>query len=69
MPPQGAQPVDALGEEVVVDDALVFGSVLPDDVVVVQVLEFRPVPRSRSGMVQAHKSNPSPTRYPYGVFT
>ena len=40
-----AQPPDVLGEQVVVDDAAVFGSVDPDDVVVVQVLEPGPVPR------------------------
>ena len=40
-----AQPPDVLGEQVVVHDAPVFGSVDPDDVVVVQVLEPGPVPR------------------------
>ena len=39
-----AEPPDVLGEQVVVDDAPVFGSVDPDDVVVVQVLEPGPVP-------------------------
>ena len=38
------QPPDVLGEQVVVHDAPVFGSVDPHDVVVVQVLEPGPVP-------------------------
>ena len=36
-----AQPPDVGGEQVVVDDAPVFGPVGPDDVVVVQVLQGR----------------------------
>ena len=39
VPVQGMQPPDVLGEQVVVHDACVFGSVDPHDVVVVQVLE------------------------------
>jgi hypothetical protein len=42
---EGAEPPGVLGGQVVVDDAPVFGSVDRDDVVVVHVLEFRPVPR------------------------
>ncbi len=45
VPSQEAQPPHVLGEQVVVDDACVFGSVFPDDVVVVEVLEPGPVPR------------------------
>ena len=45
VPAQGVQPPDVLGEQVVVDDAPVLGSVDPHDVVVVQVLEPGPVPR------------------------
>jgi hypothetical protein len=44
VPVQGVQPPDVLGEQVVVDDAPVLGSVDPDDVVVVEVLEPGPVP-------------------------
>src|SRR6266568_8658771 len=45
MPVQLAEPPDVLGEQVVVDDARVLGSVDPDDVVVVQVLQPGPGPR------------------------
>ncbi len=34
-----------MGKDIVVDDARVFSSVGPHDIVIVQVLEFRPVPR------------------------
>ena len=44
VPAQRAEPPDVLGEQVVVDDAPVFGPVGPDDVVVVQVLQGGPVP-------------------------
>ena len=44
VPAQRVQPVDVLGEPVVVHDAPVFGPVDPHDVVVVQVLELWPVP-------------------------
>jgi len=33
------QPRDVLGKQVVVDDAAIFGSVGPDDVVVIEILE------------------------------
>ena len=39
VPPQGGQPVNVPGKQVVVDDACVLGPVFPDDVVVVEVLE------------------------------
>jgi len=44
VPPQQVQPVDVLGEPVVVHDAPVFSPVDPHDVVIVQVLELWPVP-------------------------
>src|SRR6266536_3363603 len=44
VPFQRAEVRDVLGEQVVVDDACVFGSVDPYDVVVVEVLEPGPVP-------------------------
>ena len=45
VPSQAAQPPYVIGEQVVVDDTCIFGSVGPDDVVVVEVLEPGPVPR------------------------
>src|SRR5688572_439299 len=45
VPAQRVEPPGVTGERVVADYAPVFGSVDPDDVVVVQVLEPGPVPR------------------------
>jgi len=45
VPAQFAEPPDVLGEQVVVDDARVLGSIGPDDVMVVQVLQPGPGPR------------------------
>jgi hypothetical protein len=45
VPAQRAQPPGVLGEQGVVHDAAIVGSVDPHDVVVVQVLDPRPVPR------------------------
>jgi hypothetical protein len=42
---QGVQPPDVLGEQVVVHDAPVLGSVDPHDVVIGQILEPGPVPQ------------------------
>ena len=44
MPAQVAQAPDVGGQQVVADDAPIFGSERGDDVVVVQVLQGRPVP-------------------------
>ena len=45
VPPQAGELRYVLGKQVVIDDAAVLGSVDPDDLVVVQVLEPGPVPR------------------------
>jgi hypothetical protein len=45
VPSESAEPPGILGEQVVIHHAPVFGSVDPDDVVVVEVLEPGPVPR------------------------